>query len=136
VYWGLAREGSAIDSYLEGSKLVLPLPLAKPLAPLIVRILRRDHQARDEAVRADLAALPGLLDRVDGWVADGVLGGEPPNVADYQVATSLALLASHDDLRPLIDARPCGELVRRIAPDYPGRMRPVFPREWLRAAAT
>jgi glutathione S-transferase len=136
VYWALARDGSALGSYLEGSKLIIPLPLAKPLAPLIVRILRRDHQARDEAVRADLAALPGLLDRIDGWIADGVLGGAPPNVADYQVATSLALLASHDDLRRLIDARPCGELVRRIAPGYPGRMPPVFPREWLPAAAT
>jgi glutathione S-transferase len=136
VYWALAREGSAVGSYLEGSKLIIPLPLTKPLAPLISRILRRDHRARDEAVRADLAALPGLLDRIDGWIAEGVLGGEPPNVADYQVATSLALLASHDDLRPLIDARPCGELVRRIAPGYPGRMPPVFPREWLPAAAT
>jgi glutathione S-transferase len=132
VYWALSRNGSAVASYLEGSKLILPLPLAKPLAPLIIKILKRDHRARDEAVRQDLAALPGLLDRIDAWIADGVLGGAEPNVADYQVATSLALLASHDDLRPIIAARRCGELVRRIAPDYPGRMPPVFPPEWIR----
>jgi glutathione S-transferase len=134
VYWALSRNGSAVASYLEGSKLVLPLPLAKPMAPLIIKILARDHRARDEPVRQDLEALPGLLDRVDAWIADGVLGGDPPNVADYQVATSLALLASHDDLRPIIAARPSGELVRRIAPDYPGRMPPAFPREWLPAS--
>jgi glutathione S-transferase len=105
--------------------------MVKPLAPVIIRILARDHKARDEAVRADLATLPGLLDRIDGWIAEGVLGGAEPNVADYQVATSLALLASHDDLRPLVAARPAGKLVERIAPGYPGRMPPTFPPDWL-----
>lgn len=132
VYWALARNRSAVGSYLEGSKLILPRVLVNPLAPLIIKILKRDHRARDEAVRQDLAALPGILDRIDGWIADGVLGGAEPNVADYQVATSLALLASHDDLRPIIEARPAGGLVRRIAPGYPGRMPPVFPAEWIR----
>ena len=134
VYWALSRHHDAVDSYLEGSNLIVPAPLAKPLAPLIIKVLARDHGSRDEAVRSDLAALPGLLDRIDGWIAAGTLGKDPPNVADYQVATSLALLRSHDDLKPLIDARPAGELTRRIAPDYPGRMPPVFPREWLPAS--
>ena len=133
VYWALPRHPEAVDSYLEGSKLIVPAPLARPLAPLIIRILARDHGSRDEAVRDDLAALPELLDRVDGWIAAGTLGKDPPNVADYQVATSLALLRSHDDLKPLIDGRPAGELAMRIAPRYPGRMPPAFPREWLPA---
>jgi glutathione S-transferase len=133
VYWALSRNGSAVGSYLEGSKLILPRVLVKPLSPPIIKILARDHRARDEAVRQDLAALPGLLDRIDGWIAGGVLGGTPPNVADYQVATSLALLMSHDDLRPIIAARPAGELARRLAPGLPGRMPPAFPREWLPA---
>ena len=100
TYWALVRHGEAVDSYLEGSRLILPRFMVKPLAPAVIRILARDHKSRDEAVRADLATLPGLLDRIDGWIADGVLGGAEPNVADYQVATSLALLVSHDDLRP------------------------------------
>jgi glutathione S-transferase len=133
VYWALSRHGDAVASYLEGSKLILPMPLVTPLAPAIIKILARDHRARDEAVREDLASLPRILDRVDGWIADGVLGGDEPNVADYQVATSLALLMSHDDLRPLIAPRPAGRLATRIAPDYPGRMPPAFPREWLPA---
>jgi glutathione S-transferase len=133
VYWALARHGHAVDSYLEGSRLIIPRPLARPLAPLIIRILARDHGARDEAVRADLAALPRILDRIDAWIADAVLGAAEPNVADYQVATSLALLMSHDDLRPLIAARPAGELATRLAPAYPGRMPPAFPRAWLPA---
>jgi glutathione S-transferase len=131
VYWALVRHGEAVDSYLEGSRLILPRFMVKPLAPAVIRIQARGHRSRDEAVRQDLATLPGLLDRIDGWIAEGVLGGAEPNVADYQVATSLALLASHDDLRPLITARPAGRLMERVAPDYPGRMPPAFPPDWL-----
>ena len=131
VYWALVRHGDAVDSYLEGSKLILPRPMVKPLAPVIIKVVARGHDARDDAIRQDLAALPGVLDRIDGWIADGVLGGSPPNVADYQVATSLALLMAHEDLRPIIAARPAGELSRRLAPDQPGRMPPAFPREWI-----
>jgi glutathione S-transferase len=131
VYWALVRHKDAAAGYLEGSRLILPRPLVTPLAPPIITILARHHGARDEAVRQDLAALPGLLDRIDGWIAEGVLGGSEPNVADYQVATSLALLMSLDDLRPAIEARPAGRRARRLAPDYPGRMPPAFPADWL-----
>jgi glutathione S-transferase len=127
TYWALVRDGSAVDSYLEGANLILPRPLVMPAAPLIIRILARDHDSSDAAIRQDLADLPRMLDRIDGWIADGLLGGEPPNVADFQVATTLALLRSHDALRPAIDARPAGELAQRIAPDYPGRTTVAFP---------
>jgi glutathione S-transferase len=127
TYWALVRDGSAVDSYLEGANLILPRSLVMPAAPLIIRILARDHDSSDAAIRQDLADLPRMLDRIDGWIADGLLGGEPPNVADFQVATTLALLRSHDALRPAIDARPAGELAQRIAPDYPGRTTVAFP---------
>src|SRR5919198_4686226 len=96
--------------------------LVKPLAPPIIRILRRDHKASDDAVRADLSALPAILDRLDQAVADGVIGGAEPNVADLQVACSLALLMTHDDLRECVGARPSGKLAQRLAVGYPGRM--------------
>jgi glutathione S-transferase len=133
IYWALPRHREAVDSYLEGSKLLLPRFIVKPLAPLIIRILARGHGSTDEAVRADLAALPAILDRIDGWIAEGVIGGAPPNVADLQVATSVALIMTHDDLRPLIQTRPAGQLARRLTPGYPGRMPPAFPPEWLSA---
>jgi glutathione S-transferase len=131
VYWALVRNKQAAASYLEGSRLILPRALVRPLAPAVITIMARHHEARDEAVRQDLAALPGLLDRIDGWIVEGVLGAGEPNVADYQVATSLALLMSLDDLRPVIEARPAGRLARRLAPDYRGRMPAAFPPAWL-----
>jgi glutathione S-transferase len=134
IYWALPRHTSAVGSYLEGARLMLPRFMVTPLAPLIIKILARDHQATDAAVEVDLAALPGILDRIDGWIAEGVLGGPEPNVADLQVATCLALLLSLDDLQPIIGPRPAGELSRRLAPGYPGRMPPAFPAAWLPAS--
>jgi glutathione S-transferase len=133
VYWALPRHPEAVGSYLEGSKLILPMFMVKPLAPAIIRILRRDHKATDDAVQADLAQLPAILDRLDQAVADGVIGGAEPNVADLQVACSLALLMTHDDLRDYVAARPSGKLAERLAAGYPGRMPAAFPREWLPA---
>jgi glutathione S-transferase len=131
VYWALPRHREAVGSYLDGSRMLLPRFMVTPLAPAIIFILNRDHHATDEAVRADLAALPGILDRVDAWIAEGVLGGNPPNVADLQVATCLALMMTHEDLRPFIANRPCGRLALRLTPGYPGRMPPAFAAEWL-----
>jgi glutathione S-transferase len=111
--------------------MLMPKAMVKPLAPPIIRILARDHKAKDDAVRADLAALPGILDRIDGWIAEGVIGGPVPNVADLQVATSLALMMTHDDLRPFIERRPGGKLAHSLAPGYPGHMPAAFPAEWL-----
>ncbi len=68
---------------------------------------------------------------IDAWIAAGVIGGPEPNAADYQLAPSLRLLMSLDDLRPYIEARPCGDLAIRVAPDFPGRIPQVFPPEWL-----
>jgi glutathione S-transferase len=131
VYWALPRHPEAVASYLEGSRLILPMFMVKPLAPPIIRILRRDHKATDDAVKADLAQLPAILDRLDRAVADGVIGGAEPNVADLQVASSLALLMTHDDLRDYVAARPSGRLAQRLAAGYPGRMPAAFPAAWL-----
>jgi glutathione S-transferase len=60
-----------------------------------------------------------------------VIGGEQPNVADFQIAPSVRLLMTFDDLRPAIESRPAGEHAKRFLPDAPGRIPPVFPAQWL-----
>jgi glutathione S-transferase len=65
----------------------------------------------------ELAELPALLDRIDAWIADGVLGGAQLNVADFMVAPSLALILYRPDVRPLFEGRPALELVDRLLPE-------------------
>ena len=54
-----------------------------------------------------------------------------PNAADLQIATSVRLLMTLQDLREPIAARPAGELAMRVAPDYPGDAPPILPPAWL-----
>jgi glutathione S-transferase len=102
----------------------------KTAAPIVAASVRF-NKASDENVRADIAALPGQLQRIDDWIAQGVLGGEHANAADIQIAPSVRLAMTMDDLRPAIESRLAGELAMRICPDYPGRMPPVLPAAWL-----
>ena len=90
----------------------------------------RSHEATGDHVPRDISLLPGMLQRIDNWIAEGVLGGQQLNAADFQIATSLRLAMGLDDLRPAIEGRPAGELALRVAPNYPGRTPPVLPRDW------
>jgi len=130
-WWGLKRNRPAMASYAEGAKLGIPVGLAVKTGGPIVAAAAKLNDATDENVRADLAALPGDLARIDQWIKDGVIGGEEPNAADYQIAPTIRLAMTLDDLRPAIESRPAGELAMRIIPDFPGRLPPVFPAEWL-----
>ena len=64
-----------------------------------------------------LAQLPGLLDRVDAWIEQGVVGGAHLNVADFMIAPSLALILYRPDVSPLFQGRPALELVDRLLPE-------------------
>jgi glutathione S-transferase len=61
-----------------------------------------------------LDELPGHLDRIDGWIERGVLGGEQLNAADYLAASNLGLVMYRLDLRDEIAARPAGTLAQRV----------------------
>jgi glutathione S-transferase len=84
----------------------LPKPVVLAASRVVLPIERRMNDVDDAGVRADLAALPLLLDRVDEYIAAGVLNGEQPNAADLQIAPTLGLLYALEDVRPLIDGRP------------------------------
>jgi glutathione S-transferase len=68
----------------------------------------------DETEQLDLAALPGVLDRVDALVESGVLDGARLNAADFQVVPSLWLLAYRCDLNEVVEARPAWRLADRV----------------------
>jgi glutathione S-transferase len=132
ILWNaLQRDRAALASYAEGARLGVPTGLAVKTAAPIVAAAKRMNRAGDEAVRADLAALPGWLQRVDDWIAEGVLGADPPTAADLQIAASLRLAMTLDDLRPAIQVRPAGELALRAIPDFPGQAAPILPPAWL-----
>ena len=109
----------------------MPIGLAVRTAAPIVALSARFNEAGDENVRRDLEALPGLLDRIDEWIAAGVLDGPELNAADFQIAPSVRLAMTLEDLRPMVEDRPAGKLAMRVVPDYPGEAPPILPAAWL-----
>ncbi len=135
LWWSIKRDKEPLRSYSEGARIGMPIGLAMKTAAPIVALSARFNESSDENARADIAKLPALLDRVDAWIAAGVLGGPEPNAADFQIAPSLGLALTMDDLRPAIEGRPAAALAARLVPDYPGHTPPILPREWLRPLA-
>jgi glutathione S-transferase len=132
---GFLRRPDTMESYAGDAKLPLPRALLRPALPLTARMLAIKNRATDASARADLAALAGQLDRIDGWVAEGLLGAERPNAADLQIGSTIRLLMSLGDVRPLIEGRPAAGLTRYFPP-LPGEIPAgVLPAEWLPAPA-
>jgi glutathione S-transferase len=84
---------------------------------LIVPLIGRLVFAVDRAAPDPLVDLPPMLDRIDAWIADGVLGAEQLNAADFMIAPSLALILYRPDVMPLFEGRPALELVDRLLPE-------------------
>ena len=126
VWNGLGHDRSELGTYLEGAKLGVPVPVAARVAAPIAMLARHLNHATDESVERDLAALPGMLDRVDDLIERGVIGRAERNAADYQIATSISLLLTMDDLRPMIEGRPAGRLAREVMTHQPGHLPHVF----------
>jgi glutathione S-transferase len=137
VIWKvLAEDTDAQLTYADGLKLFppVPRPMAKLSGGMVAWAERKLNKAGDAAVRADLANLPRHLDRVDRWLAEGVLGGEALTAADLQVASGLRLLLTSGDVAPLIEGRPAADYARRVFPEYPGHAAAgALPAEWLPA---
>jgi glutathione S-transferase len=131
LWWAFKRDKENLRGYSEGAHMGVPVGLAIKTGGPLVAMAARLNEATDENVRAALTTLPDLLDRVDAYIADGTIGGTEPNAADFQIATSIGLALTLDDLKPLIEPRPAATLAARFVPDYPGRVPPIFPPAWL-----
>jgi glutathione S-transferase len=72
----------------------------------------------DAEIRNAVAQVPLVLDHVDELIADGVIGGEQPNAADFQIATSVRALLTVQDLQPAFAGRPAADFATRLVPDF------------------
>ena len=79
VLWSLLRSPVAVRAALHGARLQFRLPTRVAALPVVAApVLGLDaalNGASSKAVRADLRALPPMLDRIDEWIAGGTLGG-------------------------------------------------------------
>jgi glutathione S-transferase len=133
LLWGAMRRcPEALVSYSEGSRIPLPKPAIRASARAMIRGEVALNRASEGAVRADLRNLSRHLDRVDRWIAEGVIGGEQPNAADLQIATTSRLLMTIGDVAPFFAGRAAESHARELFGEQAGSVpRGALPADWL-----
>ena len=83
----------------------------------------------DREIHNAIGAVGEVLDHVDELIEQGVIGGEVPNVADFQIATSVRALLTVRDLDRATQGRPAAEHAMRLVPgfgnDFPAGLLPA-----------
>jgi glutathione S-transferase len=137
-YCAARRDRKAFLSVLAAGRGPVKTFGLRMFSPVVIKLATGLHRASDEAGREDIELIPERLDQIDAWIAEGVIGGETLNAADFQIGVNVSALLLSEDLAPFVEGRPAAELARRVFPDYAGHLGPVVPPEWmddLRAAA-
>jgi glutathione S-transferase len=130
IRWGLRQHLRQRQWFAEAAS-PLPAPrlagiLLTPIVPVFARIAGAD----DPQLKRDLDRLPDLLDEVDRLIAQGVIGGERLNAADFQIAPSIRMLLAMTDVGRLVADRPAATLALRVVADYP-MIPAALPEDWV-----
>jgi glutathione S-transferase len=72
----------------------------------------------DQEISNAVSAVPKVLDVVDVLIARGVIGGDQPNAADFQIATSVRALLTVRDLDRATKGRPAADHAMRLVPEF------------------
>lgn len=110
-------------------------PAGTDYAIKVMRAMWKYHGITAQRLADDLAGLPAKIDHIDALVAQGIAGGAQPTAADLQIGSTLLVLLTVGDLRPLIAGRRAEQLARRWFAEYPGDIPAgAFPAGWVPAA--
>jgi glutathione S-transferase len=117
---GLATASRGLDAMhrrAADGRLGPLLSRSGPVRAVASRMAGRSFRAGTGNEAALVAAIPPMLDKVDAWIEEGVLGSPELNVADYMIVPSLALLSYRPELGVQIAERPAGALLDRLLPE-------------------
>jgi glutathione S-transferase len=93
------------------------------------------HHISAARLQEDLAGLPAKLAHIEDLAGRGVIGGERPTAADFQIGATIRVLLTIGDLTPLLEGSNAERIARIHFPDYPGAIPPgAFPAGWTPSA--
>lgn len=82
----------------------------------MARLVKLAFRMSAKQLREDQGRVDEMLGHVDDLIGAGVLNGEQLNCADFQIATSVALVDYRLDLRENLRRRPGAQLMERVLP--------------------
>jgi glutathione S-transferase len=133
--WGVAHRPHLARWLAGQSGMPAPAVVGTATMPM-ARYFAYLSRANDDSMRAGIARIPEVLDHVDALIAGGTIGRDELTAADFQIASSIAVLLGFTDLRDAIRGRPAAELAERVFPKPAAEMPPFLPEEWLEPVRT
>lgn len=107
-------------------------PPGTDFAMKYIRQSWRYHGITAERLAADLAGLPEKVERIEAFAADGLIAGESPTAADFQIGATVRVLLTVADLDEYLVGTAGEKVARKLFPDYPGRApKGCYPAGWL-----
>jgi glutathione S-transferase len=77
-----------------------------------------DKVDSNREIRNAIGMVGEVLDHVDELIEESVIGGEMPNAADFQIATSVRALLTVRDLDRATRGRPAADHAMRLVPEF------------------
>jgi glutathione S-transferase len=129
--WGAAHRQHVRRWLAESADLPAAGLVATATIP-VARYFARLSRASDDYTREGVARLPEVVARVEELIAEGTIGRpDEPNAADFQIASTIAVLRGMEDLRDFFEGRQASDLAVRLFPNVRGGIPAFLPEEWL-----
>jgi glutathione S-transferase len=122
VLWSLVNDPESVTP----DPAIGSLPIPRN-AWLRRRLTRRSFEVfgiTDAVVRDDFEALPEMMNRLEDYMAEGVLNGPDLNAADFEIAPLIAALLGASYVPADVVNRPAAKLARRVMSSQPPINRP------------
>jgi len=92
----------------------------------------RYHGISSVLLAEQLGGLPAKIEHIERLAAEGVIGGERANAADFQIGSTIKVFQSIGDLDEILDGTAAAELARRWFGDPAGKIPAgAFPADWV-----
>lgn len=133
IAWAaLQAKPDALFSYAEPGTLPLPIRILKPFGQPTMWFERKLNHVNPEATRRDLELLPESIAQIEQYIAAGTIGSASPNAADFVIFSTIWLLRSIEDLRPMLDSVASGRKAAELFGEPTGRVPAgAFDPAWL-----
>ena len=95
-------------------------PAGTDFAMRFVRSTWKYHKISSVQIAEDLERLPGMIDEIDGMAERGLIDGENPTAADFQIGSSIWVIATISDAKPVIEGSAAERVAERYFGEIPG----------------
>jgi glutathione S-transferase len=108
-------------------------PAGTDFAMKFIRATWKYHAVSCEKIAEDLGRIPGMTDEIESLAERGIVDGENPTAADLQLGSSIWVLGTIGDVKPIFE----GSAALRIAERYFGEIPELvpagaFPASWIK----